>query len=343
MAYRDPYSDPYGQRPQYSNNTEFNPYAPTQQRHPSQDQTGPAFNNTNNSYPFQQQQQGSSYTAPAAPHRQATMRSFLTGDSVNTNPAFSKPEPPLPGTREKESGAANGFDVGEFSGNKEASFSKYRAAHQERIWTKGGRGQCVGRFFCCSLMTIVFLFLSIVGALALWIRPPAISIGTLGPPTDGTQEVVKTGGGIAVNLGVNIFVWNPNFFSVAFDKIQAQISYPLDGSNTPIGGGELDKIDFASHTAKNFTFPFQINYQVSEDPRGAILADLLSKCGLNGSKGDITVDYKITLGIRILFIPISPSISNSFTFLCPIDVSDLEGLSSGSGINIRDTSHLLEL
>ena len=78
---------------------------------------------------------------------------------------------------------------------------------------------------------------------------------------------------------------------------------------------------------------------MTDDPNYTILKDLASKCGLGGSTSDITVDYTIKvrlrfdslqlahsldgqIGVRFLFINVSPSISNSYSFACPIDTSN---------------------
>lgn len=105
---------------------------------------------------------------------------------------------------------------------------------------------------------------------------------------------------------------NPNYFSVDLSEIKAevrrfmytsympddmlsQLFYPLN--NTPIGGGEMNKIDFRSHTQTNFTFPMALQYNISADPGFNILIDLAKKCGIvpGTSASDVTVNYKITV------------------------------------------------
>lgn len=76
-----------------------------------------------------------------------------------------------------------------------------------RLILQGGRGHCIGRFICCTLMIAIFMIVSIVLALALvsifvnpfsifthsscfqWIRPPSIVIGTAGLTSAGTSGV----------------------------------------------------------------------------------------------------------------------------------------------------------
>lgn len=47
------------------------------------------------------------------------------------------------------------------------SMRRWRYEHQGNLWTKGGRGRCFGRFFCCTIMIFVFLLVSIILSLAL--------------------------------------------------------------------------------------------------------------------------------------------------------------------------------
>lgn len=174
-------------------------------------------------------------------------------------------------------------------------------------------------------MTTVFLIVSIVLSLALWIRPPSVVIGNV-----QTSGVNVTGGtGLSINMGVNISVNNPNYFSVNFQKIEAEIFYPIN--NTLIGGGTSENIIFHSRSETAFTFPFMLSYQTTLDPQGKILIDLANKCGVNGgSKSNISVNYKITLGIRIVLVTISPVVANTFSFLCPISASELENMLKGA-------------
>jgi len=132
-------------------------------------------------------------------------------------------------------------------------------------------------------------------------------------------------------MGVNISVDNPNYFAVNFKKITAEIYYPIN--NTAIGNGTANNIVISSNAETNFTFPFSIDYLISLDPKGLILADLAEKCGILGTtKTNLSVNYKITLGLQILFVTVSPSISNSFSFACPLSSSDLKGLLGGAGL-----------
>jgi len=212
------------------------------------------------------------------------------------------------------------------------SLRAYRYDHQGNLWTKGSRVQCVGRFTCCILLVFVLLLVPILLNLALWIRPPNIGINSVAPVTTGSTIQLQDDG-LTINLGVSISVNNPNYFSVDFTKIQTEIFYPI--SNTPIGGGTQRNIDFGSHTETNFTFPFSIIYKRSLDPGNQILTDLATRCGFLGSpKTRLKVNYKITLGVRILFVVVSPVVSNSFDFDCPLKEKDVAGLLNKAGLTV---------
>lgn len=268
--------------------------------------------------------QASGYNNYPPPQREPTSSSRRSKPSVSVTPVRRE---------------SSGFEQGEFTpgaitsqGPKNRSaqaLREYRYGHQGNLCTKGGRARCIGRICCCSLMTTVFLFVSIVLALALWIRPPSITIGSVQTMSGSTGSGIQTTtDGITINLGVGIAVTNPNYFSVDFKKIDAEIFYPI--GNTPVGGGSAANIDFKSHSQTNFTFPFSLIYNNTEDT-GAIIADLATKCGVvGGTKSNIVVNYKITLGIRILLITISPVISNQFNFPCPLSASDIEKFLGGT-------------
>lgn len=44
---------------------------------------------------------------------------------------------------------------------------QWRYDHQGNLWTRGSRAGCFGRFFCCTIMIVVFLVISILLSLAL--------------------------------------------------------------------------------------------------------------------------------------------------------------------------------
>ncbi|KIK57692.1 hypothetical protein GYMLUDRAFT_45857 [Collybiopsis luxurians FD-317 M1] len=290
-------------RDQYAGNHEFNPYSNPQ---PHATYEAPTAN------PFEHYEQYQDHSTAYQPNAQAA--------------------------RTKSPDQVSGFDRGEFGsprGEKAANFSQYRREFRdENLWTKGGRGSCIGRFICCTLMIAVFMIVSILLALALWIRPPSIVIGSAGLTSAGTNGVQLQTSGIKVPLEVNISVSNPNYFAVDLKKVTLDLTYPLNGSSTGIGNGNKSNVNFPSHSNTNFTFPFEIDYEFSSDPNYAILIDMAKKCGvLGGSQADLTVDYKIQVDVRILVVTISPTVSNSFSISCPFDESTLKSFVDSLGLS----------
>ncbi|KAI5121649.1 hypothetical protein M0805_002725 [Coniferiporia weirii] len=292
MAYRDPYYS--SQHQPYSDGPEFNPYNARQQ-HPTYDQSG----YTDEDYPSATQ---SGEHDPNAGNGREKSR-------------YEEAFPPV--LRPPESTGA---------------IRLWRKDHRGPLWMKGGRGKCCLRFCCCTLFTAIFLIIGIVLSLAIWIRPPDITINQAALESENGSTFAVTSDSLDLNLGVNISVANPNYFSVSFKDIKVNLTYPIN--NMDVGGGEKDNVVFHSHTQLTFDFPLTLSYNLTEDTNEAVLKDLLSKCGITGTKEDITVDYKITLGLKILFVTISPSFSNSFNFECPITAADISSLLEGSGLNI---------
>lgn len=228
---------------------------------------------------------------------------------------FDPDEYPAPTPRPK---GPNGFNAREYESH-------------ENLWSRGGKARCCGRFFCCSLMTVVFLVVSIVLAMILWVRPPNVIVGALytplaAPGTTPAFNVSTTG--INLNLAANISVENPNFFSVNFPSIKVQLYYPIN--NTAVGGGQQNNVNIRSNQQTNFTLPFSLQYNLTSDPSHQILTDITNKCTASQS---LTVNYSITLGIRVIFFTISPVISNSASFACPLTAADVAGI-VGSGVSL---------
>jgi len=177
-------------------------------------------------------------------------------------------------------------------------------------------------------MTAFLLIVGIILTGALWIRPPNITFNGVVFAENATKVSVITDG-FTINLQLNISVSNPNFFSATFSNISAIATYPL-GNSTNIGGGSLSNVNFASHSTDQVVlFPFTVQYTESEDPGFKIAEDIAAKCGFpNGTPGDITVNYVLTLKIRII-AQISPSFSSSASFPCPLTAAELGGLAGG--------------
>jgi len=302
MAYNDPYSRPYASHDQYNAQEQYNPqdqYAPHQQY-----TDGPEYNPYGGEGPHQTyaQEGYQPYGAHAGGYRD--------------EPRVQSPEPlgVPPAFQSKEAGYSNDIP---------SEFRKRKYAGQSGLWTAGGGLRCCGRFFLCTILVFFFLLISIVLALLLWVRPPNIVIGSIIPPTSSDVSVTSTG--LTIPLSIDISVDNPNYFAVDFNKISVDLTYPID--NTPVGNGTKSAITFHSNSQTNFTLPFNVTYSTADDPNDKILVDIATKCGVIGSsKSDITIDYEITLGLHLGLINISPSISNSMSFACPLTSAEIQSI-----------------
>nr|XP_019043544.1 hypothetical protein I302_08123 [Kwoniella bestiolae CBS 10118]OCF22474.1 hypothetical protein I302_08123 [Kwoniella bestiolae CBS 10118] len=156
-----------------------------------------------------------------------------------------------------------------------------------------------------------------------YVRPPSFALNSVNL---GSSPVSLTTNGLTVSFDLSISVANPNWFNADFKEITATAQYPGNNTNT-FGGGTLYNLNFVGYTQSTFDFPFTLNYTLAKDPNQVILKDLISKCGISGgAKKDITVDYDLYLKLKILGVTVSPTISNSASFECPITASDIQAV-----------------
>ncbi|KAI0341664.1 hypothetical protein BDW22DRAFT_1429783 [Trametopsis cervina] len=262
-------------------------------------------------------------------------------------PAY-KDEPGFNGASKERETVVPAASADDFSSSTRAlgprsakSLKRWRHEHQGNLWTAGGGVRCCGRFFCCTIMLFVFFLVGIVMSLLLWVKPPNIVIGDI-QLSNATNAINFQDDGVAVTLDVPISVNNPNYFSVNFQNIHADVVYPIN--NTKIGAGDLWNLKIGSNQQTNFSVPFMLNYTTSIDPNFAILGDIANHCGFGSSSGSsaITVNYAITLDFKIGVIPIKPTIRNSASFACPFSLTDIEGLLKQAGLNIPGIGTLLK-
>lgn len=215
---------------------------------------------------------------------------------------------------------------------------QWRKDYQGNLWTKGSRASCCGRFFCCTLMIFLLLLISIVLTIALYLRPPNVIVGQ---PTVDVNSFAINSSSVSIALPVDISVNNPNFFTVELYKLDAAVVYPIN--STQVGSGHMTNIKFQDHTQTNFTFPVTIEYDAATDPSGAVITDLAKHCGIGASASDITVTVNIKIGVKIMLVPFTTSLSQQASFACPIgnDATELENLLKSLGINISSLAGLL--
>ncbi|KAI8144797.1 hypothetical protein BJV82DRAFT_606279 [Fennellomyces sp. T-0311] len=179
------------------------------------------------------------------------------------------------------------------------------------------------RYICCILLLLIIALGITIGVMAAVLKVPDVSVnGLVGEP-----QASMSGSTVAMNFTLDISVDNPNGISITFEKIVAEAFYPGHHEQS-IGGGELDNVKIDKNGVTDIQFPFNIEVDSSDDSSKAVVADLLSKCGLTGSQTQqLTIDYEVTPTVRVAGIPISPKISNSAKFDCP--VSGLSALTGG--------------
>ncbi|KAI7872880.1 hypothetical protein BDF14DRAFT_1715994 [Spinellus fusiger] len=172
--------------------------------------------------------------------------------------------------------------------------------------------------WCSCILLLILIGLGIaVGVLAALFKVPQVEFNGLKDTPQSSVQGSQLNFTFALNIGVN----NPNIESVTFESIVAKASYP----NYPtlnLGGGELDNVHINNNGITNITFPFALSLDTVSPDYAGILSDLLSKCGFGGAaKQDITVDYAVTLTVRIIGIAIRPTINNKANFPCPLQVN----------------------
>ncbi|CAO3600123.1 unnamed protein product [Absidia cylindrospora] len=186
------------------------------------------------------------------------------------------------------------------------------------------------RCICCFLLFAIVVFAIAAGILAALFQMPTV---TFNGPTDDPNGLPRfqnlpasnnASGAFNINLGLNFTIVNPNLEGLIFEKIKAIAYYPIQ-PDRPLGGGNMTNLRINPAATTQFIFPFQIHYDPSVDPGYAILFDMMTKCGLLGvpQKQDITVNYDLKPTVRVIGVPVSPTIRQSASFPCPIQGGQL--------------------
>jgi hypothetical protein len=133
------------------------------------------------------------------------------------------------------------------------------------------------------------------------VRPPDIQFTGVQTNQDGSTFEATTNEEFKINLGFGINVTNPNYFSATFTSIDANIFYPIN--NTNVGGGSEHDITFHAHSSNSFVFPFSFVYNKAADPNGAIINDIVSRCGFldQNTAQDISIQYQVAVSLSSPF------------------------------------------
>ncbi|WWC65830.1 uncharacterized protein I303_108452 [Kwoniella dejecticola CBS 10117] len=292
--YGSPYADPYNNRQSGYYNNDYD----TQQPPPQ------AYGYSNDSNPYGEEPRYPSYPAdPSAgdyqPHS-STEKVTDEGQYENTQRA----QPGRSGLRQPPRSIAEMGPPPRSTG----ILRMWRKDERGKQWSRGGGVRMSLRLCCCCFTIAIILVVSIILSIILYVRPPSFALNSV---NIGSSPVSLTTNGLTVSFDLSISVANPNWFNADFKEITATAKYPGNNTNS-FGGGTLYNLNF--------------------DPNQVILKDLISKCGISGgSVKDITVDYDLYLKLKILGITVSPTISNSASFECPITASDIESIIGNDG------------
>ncbi|KAI8344860.1 hypothetical protein BC941DRAFT_409835 [Chlamydoabsidia padenii] len=184
------------------------------------------------------------------------------------------------------------------------------------------------RYCSCILLLLLIAVAIVIGVLAALFKMPQVHMSGL-----ESQPVVNITNGNQINMAfqLQVSVDNPNVEGITFDTIVAKAFYP-NHHDIQLGGGEKSQVQILKNAQTNFTFPFQIMIDMSNPSYQAIINDLFSKCGLDGSvKQQIKIDYDVIPTVKFGLIPISITISNSASFDCPDVLTHLGDLASTVG------------
>ncbi|KAF5371621.1 hypothetical protein D9758_003358 [Tetrapyrgos nigripes] len=196
------------------------------------------------------------------------------------------------------------------------------------LWTKGSGGRCALRFFGCTFLVALYLFIAIFLTLVIYLRPPNASISqTPDVDLDGASLIDSGDGngptGFILPLRFNVSIWNPSFIPATVKTVDIKVLYPVNGTDFAIGNGTIHNQLVKSNARTNVSFPIDVNYSDDKDPNDSVLLDIADRCLLN-NKG-IGLNVKLNIKVNILGFPISaPTISFSLSFPCPFDTSKLQ-------------------
>lgn len=115
--------------------------------------------------------------------------------------------------------------------------------------------------------------------------------------------------------------------------------YPEAGPE-PVGGGLMDHQYVPRYSDFNFTYPFAIKYNAVQDTDRTLLHLLVQKCGLTGGQPQqLTINYVINLAVKVLFVTVHPTITDSTSFVCPVQSVSI---TTRQKVQLIDTCHRMD-
>ncbi|KAF9095669.1 hypothetical protein BGX27_001223 [Mortierella sp. AM989] len=194
------------------------------------------------------------------------------------------------------------------------------------------RSTC-GRLTCCFCIIILLAIIIIVIVIFTVFKVPTAQY--IGPASDPVFSFNQGNATLAMTMGANIEVNNPNPIGFNVDSIVVNIYYP--GYSPSIGGGTVNHVNFPSKSTKTIVFPLTAAYDRHQDPGFTVVQSILTECGLTGTpEGKITINYDAKATMKIIGISFSYTLKGqSYTIDCPANIGEIaSGIPAGiiSGI-----------
>lgn len=215
--------------------------------------------------------------------------------------------------------------------NREIAFAQWRSNYKKsrQLWTKGGWRSYSCRFLFCSVMVLILTLSGVIMSLALFARPPRFVVSHIVPILDSQKLFSVNSTSLGVQFGANITVDNPNYFTIVLPSVITQLTYPIN--KTPIGLGSKADIVFHSNSRTEIFYPISILYEVSKDPAGLVINDIISRCDSNDRL--LEIDLEVTVSIKVLFITARPKILAHKSIACPVSGGDIRAILQGAQIS----------
>ena len=131
---------------------------------------------------------------------------------------------------------------------------------------------CLTVFVCCVLLPILI----ILAVLFLVERHYSFDIQ---PLSIDNSTIQVSPNGFSIPLDPIIHVSNDNFFDIRLTDLQVNGTHPLYGYGTvPLGTGYLQQFTMESRSEADFTFPFLVQYNSTNDPGIGYFSQLIENC-----------------------------------------------------------------
>lgn len=217
-----------------------------------------------------------------------------------------------------------------------------KRASGNSIWTKDDKRafqsrSCPAKLFRIiigNLILAIIFIVSIILLIVMFLRPPNVAISGVSVPSQ--NGVSYQNGAFSFNVSVDISISNPNSISASLSKLKAT-AYDSQDQTTALGHGEITNQKIKRNDNTTIVFPFQIQYDQSQDSDLSIIRNIASDCGLSLSggsssgSGDLSFLFKIEVDVEVLSITVPVNVNRNVSFPCPLSGTSLQGVLSGLG------------